>query len=214
MVYHITMIQPPTVPRVIALTGGIGSGKSTVARFLAQSGATVVEADHLAREVVATGTSGLAQIVSHFGVGILAPDGSLDRKKLGEIIFNDHVARKKLEEIVHPLVRSEWLHRLASLKRTGTHSLIVYAVPLLFESGHRYPEIDTIVLVVSPEAERIARIVARDAISIEEAKQRIASQLSDDEKMKRSNVVLHNDCPLNELYERVKALFSQLTRPQ
>lgn len=208
------MIQTPTVPRVIALTGGIGSGKSTVARFLAESGAAIIEADHLARDVVATGTPGLAQIVSHFGIEILASDGSLDRKKLGEIIFNDPVARKKVEEVVHPLVRSEWLNRLASLQRAGSHSLIVYAVPLLFESGQSYPELDAVVLVVSPEAERVARIVARDSTSVEEAKQRIAAQLSDDEKMKRSDVVLHNDCSLNELRERVKGLVSRFTSPQ
>lgn len=205
------MVQIVTSPRVVALTGGIGSGKSTVAHFLAECGAAIVDADHLAREVVAPGAPALAEISSGFGAGILSPNGSLDRKKLGALVFSDEPARKKLEEIVHPRVRSLWLERLAELTRLGSYPVIVYAVPLLFESGQSYPEIEKTVLVVAPEAERITRIVARDKISPEEARQRIAAQLSDEEKLKRSDLVVHNNCNVDELRERVRALFSRLT---
>jgi dephospho-CoA kinase len=208
------MVQSVTSPRVVALTGGIGSGKSTAAHFLAECGATIVDADHLAREVVAPGAPALTEVSSLFGAGILSPDGSLDRKQLGALIFKDENARKKLEEIVHPRVRSLWLERLTELTRASTHPLIVYAVPLLFESGQSYPEIEKTVLIVAPEAERIARIVARDKISPEEAKQRIAAQLSDEEKMKRCDLVLQNDCSVNELRERVRSLFCRLTAQQ
>jgi dephospho-CoA kinase len=177
---------------------------------LAECGAAIVDADQLAREVVAPGTQGLTEITSYFGESILAPDGSLDRKKLGTVVFKDESARKKLEEIVHPRVRSRWLERLTELTRAGSHPLIVYAVPLLFESGQNYPEIEKSVLVVTPETERIKRIVARDAISPEEATHRIAAQLSDEEKLKRCDLVLQNDCTVDKLRERVRALFSQL----
>jgi dephospho-CoA kinase len=205
------MVQTVTSPRVVALTGGIGSGKSTAAHFLAECGAAIVDADHLAREVVASGAPALSEISSLFGADILTPDGSLDRKKLGTLVFKDEESRKKLEEILHPRIRNRWLEQLAELKGAGNHQLIVYAVPLLFESGQSYPEIEKSVLVVAPEAERIARIVARDAISPEEAKQRITAQLSDAEKLKRCDLVIHNDCSVNELRERVRTLYSRLT---
>ncbi len=215
-----TSPPPPTTttsstsnkPHIVALTGGIGSGKSTVAMLLAEAGAAVVEADQLAREVVAPGTVGLQKIAEAFGSSYVSTDGSLDRKNLARLIFSDNTARKTVESILHPLIRTQWLSQLSSLQALGQHELIVYAVPLLFESGQSYPEIDTILLVVSPETERVARIIARDKISLTEAQQRINAQLSDEEKIKRSDLVLVNDCPLPELRSRVQTIVTSLLR--
>ena len=172
-------------------------------------GAAIVDADDLAREVVAPGTTGLAEIVKSFGPEVLRPDGALDRKRLGTIVFSDPLQRRALEAVVHPLVRAAWLARLDALK-TGTASLIVYVVPLLFESKFVFPEIEQIVLVTAPEAARIARITARDSISEDQARARIAAQLPDDEKRRGSHFVIENDGSLEHLEHRAKKVFDAL----
>jgi dephospho-CoA kinase len=197
-------------PLVIALTGGIGSGKSTVAKLYATWGASVVDADDLAREVVYPGSKALADIVDRFGKGVLRDDGTLDRKKLGHIVFSDQRARTDLEQILHPLIRQRWLSLLTSLTQSGHYRVIVYAVPLLFESGSSYPEVEKIVLVTSPEDARIARICKRDQTTEENARARISSQLPDEEKAKRSDFVIRNDGTIDELCARAKEVWDSL----
>ena len=184
---------------VVGLTGSIGSGKSTVANLFKKWGADVVDADQLAREVVAPGSIGLKKLVELFSENILSTDGSLDRKALGRLIFKDPNARKKVEEYLHPLIRERWLSYLATWKNSHTSSIIVYMVPLLFESGIQYNEIDKIVLVSAPREVCIARVTNRDGLSQKEAIDRLDAQLTDDEKSKRSDFIIENPAGLKEL---------------
>ncbi len=199
-------------PNVVALTGGIGSGKSSVARFLEKWGAAVVDADQLARVVVEPGTPGLAALVERFGQGICLDDGQLDREKLGAIIFTDPASRKFVEGLLHPAIRKLWLDKLDILKRNPMLDLVVYVVPLFFESGMKYPEVKKVLLVTAPEEERIRRVTERDGLSPEAARARLKAQLSDDEKKKRSDYVIPNDSTISELEARTRLLFSELAR--
>lgn len=195
---------------IVALTGGIGSGKSQVARLFAEWGAKVVDADDLARAVVAPGSPGLAKTVEAFGAEILKSDGTLDRSKLGVIVFSDAARRKRLEEILHPLIRQLWLSRLKTLQESSTASVIVYTVPLFFESKLEYPEIAYVVHVAAPENLRISRVTARDGCSEESVRARIKAQLSDEEKNSRSDFVIVNDGSVDELRHRSRAVFESL----
>jgi dephospho-CoA kinase len=197
---------------VIALTGGIGSGKSSVARFFEKWGAAVVDADQLARAAVAPGTAGLQALTEKFGQQILEEDGQLDREKLGTIVFTDPASRKFVESVIHPIVRTMWLEKLELLKRNPMLDLIVYVVPLFFESGMKYPEVKKVLLVTSPEEARMQRITERDGLSPEAVRARMRAQLSDDEKKRRSDYVIENDSTFGELEARVRLLFSQLAR--
>jgi dephospho-CoA kinase len=195
---------------VVALTGGIGSGKSQVARLFAEWGAVVVDADDLAREVVAPGSPGLAKTAEAFGAQILKADGSLDRAALGSMVFSDETRRKKLEEILHPLIRRLWLSRLKTLQETSSASLIIYTLPLFFESEAEYPEVQRIVHVAAPEQLRISRVTTRDGSTEENVKARIKAQLPDEEKNSRSDFVIVNDGTYEELRQRARAVFDAL----
>ena len=199
-------------PNVIALTGGIGSGKSSVARFFEKWGAAVVDADQLARAAVAPGTAGLQALTEKFGQQIVEEDGQLDREKLGTIVFTDPASRKFVESVIHPVVRTMWLEKLELLKRNPMLDLIVYVVPLFFESGMKYPEVKKVVLVTSTEAARVQRVTERDGLSPEAVRARIKAQLSDDEKKRRSDYVVENDSTLGDLEARVRLLFSEHAR--
>jgi dephospho-CoA kinase len=199
-----------TLTQVVALTGGIGSGKSAVAALFESWGASVVDADMLARDVVALQSKGLAEVVTLFGPEVLNLDGSLNRKALGAIVFDDSQKRVALEEILHPLIRTEWLNRLSELKRNTPIKIILYVVPLFFESGASYPEIGKVVLVTAPEVLRIKRIMSRDGCSAEEAQSRIRAQLSDDDKIPQSTFVISNDSTEIELAARARAVFDML----
>jgi dephospho-CoA kinase len=199
-------------PKVVAITGGIGSGKSAVAELFGQLGAAIVDADLLAREVVAPGSVGLRDIQAAFPTEQLVQrNGALDRKRLGTLVFSDPAKRKTVETILHPLIRQLWLSRMDQLSRSGA-SVIVYVVPLLFESKTPMPELQTIVLITAPEQLRISRVVARDSLSPEAARQRLASQLSDSEKIPRSNYVIVNDSTLEALREKASAVFAEICR--
>ena len=209
--------KKPSVPlkrsaNVVALTGGIGSGKSFVAKCLEKWGAAVVDADVLARVAVEPGTPGLAALADLFGTEILQENGTLDRERLAAIIFTDRNKRKAVEAVLHPLIRKMWLEKLELLSRNPMLDLIVYVVPLFFESGLKYPEIRKVLLVTAPEELRVSRIVERDEISPEAARARIRAQLPDDEKKKRSDYIIPNEGTLSELEARVRLLFSEIAR--
>lgn len=195
---------------VVALTGGIGSGKSQVGRLFAEWGAAVVDADDLARAVVAPGSPGLAKIVEVFGPEIVNTDGTLDRSKLGAVVFSDSTQRKRLEELLHPLIRQMWLSRLKTLLQTSSARLIVYTLPLFFESKGDYPEIERVVHVTAPEHIRISRVTARDSCTDESVKARVKAQLSDEEKNSRSDFVILNDGTLDQLRHRSRVVFDSL----
>ena len=203
---------PQTHPHlVVGLTGSIGSGKSAVAKMFEEWGATVVDADILAREVVQAGCPAIAEIRKVFGAEAIAPDGSMDRKKVGAVIFSDKGKRKELEKILHPRIREEWLNRLATFLEASERQVIVYVVPLLFESGIDYSEMQKTIVVSAPDDVCLARITARDHITLEEAKKRLSAQMPTSEKEKLADIVIRNDGDLDTLRARAEEVFRSLT---
>jgi len=207
---------------VVALTGGIGTGKSAAAARLAAAGATIIDADILARRVVVPGTPGFRSVVDRYGPAVVSADGTLDRRKLGELILRAETERTWLESVLHPLIRAEFEVDLrAAIERAnstppsspGRH-LIVYVVPLLFESGLPLTDFDYVVVVAIDRATARQRIVARDNISPEEADRRLAAQLPIAEKVRRADIVIENTGTVTDLERAVDEVAGQLrTRP-
>ncbi|NDC36607.1 MAG: dephospho-CoA kinase [Proteobacteria bacterium] len=204
-------MQTPS-PLIIGVTGCIGSGKSAVGALLAQYGATVIDADELAREVVTPGSPGLAEVVAHFGTDILeSSSGKLNRHKLATIVFANPSERKALERMLHPRIRALFAEKLAAAKAAVNPPwLIAYLVPLLFESGYSYDELDLKVVVSATEQVCIERIVRRDTVPPELARKRLAAQLPIKEKEARADFVIHNNGSMAELQGEVKRLFDWL----
>ena len=201
---------------VIGLTGGIGSGKSTVSRMLRDLGATVIDADAIVHELQAKGQPMVAELAVAFGPGILTADGALDRKALGAIVFADEAARLRLNDIVHPPVGAEFGRRLAAALAAKT-PLVVLDIPLLFEgreSGRGSAaarNVETAVVVWVPESVQIDRQIARDACSRAEAKQRVRAQLRLDRKRELADHVIDNSGPLADTERQVRELYELLT---
>jgi dephospho-CoA kinase len=185
---------------LVGLTGGIGSGKSTVARLLALRGAVVIEADALAREVVEPGTPGFEQVAEAFGPDIVTPAGELDRAALGRIVFQDAERRRALEAIVHPEVARRFAEEVERYR--GTDRVVVYAVPLLVERGLA-PAFDVVLAVSASEATRVARVVAERGIDAGEVRARIAAQVGDEERAAVADLVLDNAGSLDDLERAV-----------
>jgi dephospho-CoA kinase len=192
----------------IGLTGGIGSGKSTVSALLAERGAVIVDADVIAREVVEPGTPGLAAVVEAFGQTVLASDGSLDRPALAAIVFADPEARHRLDGIVHPLVRAR-AAELAAAAPAG--AVVVHDVPLLVETGQagRY---DLVLVVVADAETRVARLVRRGLPEVD-ARARIAAQATDEQRRKVADVVLDNGGSPEELAAQVDQFWRERVEP-
>ncbi len=192
----------------IGLTGGIGSGKSTVAGLLAARGALVVDADRLAREVVEPGTDGLAEVVEAFGPGVLTADGALDRPALASIVFSDPEARARLDAIVHPRVRARAAEVVA---QAPPDAVVVQDVPLLVETGQagRYD----LVLVVEADPEtRVARLVGR-GLGEDDARARIAAQATDEQRRAVADVVLDNSGGPEALAAQVERFWAEHVAP-
>jgi dephospho-CoA kinase len=189
----------------VGLTGGIGSGKSEVARRLAEHGAVVVDADVIAREVVAPGTPGLAEVVREFGAGVLAPDGSLDRGRLGSVVFGDADARRRLESIIHPLVRAR---RARVVADAPPGAVVVEDVPLLVETGLQ-GDYDVVIVVDAPDELRLERLAARGT-SRDDAERRIAAQAPRADRLAAADVVIDNGGPLDRLDRQVDGLWAEL----
>ncbi|MDQ6650726.1 MAG: dephospho-CoA kinase [Actinomycetota bacterium] len=191
----------------VGLTGGIGSGKSEVAKRLAALGAVVVDADVIARQVVEPGTPGLAEVVAEFGEGVLRSDGSLDRDALGRIVFADAECRRRLNAIVHPLVGEQTRRAYDAVP---PDSVVVHDVPLLVENGLA-PAYDVVVVVDAPEAVRLERLTHRRGMAESDARQRIASQAGDEERRSVADVVIDNAGSLKDLDPQVARLWQALT---
>lgn len=176
--------------RLVGLTGGIATGKSTFAAALRALGAPVVDADALARQVVAPGAPALAEVARAFGPGVLQADGALDRQALGALVFADPAARRRLEAITHPAIRQAMLAETARLAAAG-HDLAFYDAPLLFEVGLDQAMALVVVVFAPPEAQ-LARLAARDGLSRAQAEARLAAQLPVAEKAARADVVVDN----------------------
>lgn len=190
----------------VGLTGGIGAGKSEVARVFESLGACIVDTDKLAREAVAPGSDGLRQIARVWPD--VVRDDCLDRAALAQIIFSDPGARERLNQIVHPHVRrlAEEYDRYAKPGQP-----IVHVVPLLFETGYD-ERVDATILVVAPEHERIARVVKRDRLTEAEVRSRMASQIDPEEARKNATYCIENDGNLAHLRERVRAVYEEIRR--
>ena len=182
---------------LIGLTGGIASGKSVVARRLAEHGAIVVDADQVAREVVEPGTPALAAIAEHFGAGVILAGGSLDRAALGAIIFSDSSKRAALNAITHPAVWATSRERFAAAAASDPHAVVVYDVPLLAE-GSRVAEFDLVVVVHASVETRMTRLVDLRGMSHDDAARRIGAQASDDDRVAIADVVIDSDVTLEK----------------
>ncbi|MFE1026189.1 dephospho-CoA kinase [Streptomyces sp. NPDC058818] len=192
----------------VGLTGGIGAGKSEVSRLLVEHGAVLIDADRIAREVVAPGTPGLAAVVEAFGEDVLSEDGGLDRPKLGSIVFADPEKLAALNSIVHPLVadRSRALEAAAA-----EDAVVVHDVPLLTENGlaRLY---DLVVVVDADPATQLDRLVRLRGMTEQDARARMAAQATREQRREIADVVIANDVPLDELRRRVAGVWAELTR--
>ncbi|GAB3606430.1 hypothetical protein GCM10027413_18390 [Conyzicola nivalis] len=196
---------------LIGLTGGIASGKSVVAKRLAERGAVVVDADLLAREVVEPGTPGLAAIADRFGPGVISPDGGLDRPALGAIVFSDPEARLALNAITHPAVWRRARELFDEAERHDPDAVVVYDVPLLAEAAADRPITFDLVVVVSASAEtRLKRLVELRGMSEAEARNRIGSQATDAERLAIADVVIDSDGSLVETLAQADALYAKI----
>ena len=192
----------------VGLTGGIGSGKSAVSSRLAAHGAVIIDSDVLAREVVAKGTDGLAEVVAAFGDGVLTADGDLDRPALGKIVFGDEAARRKLEAIIHPRVRA----RAAEIEaQSPPDAIVVHDIPLLVETGQA-GKFDVILVVDVPVDAQLARLVEQRGMAEEEAKQRIASQASREDRLAVADIVVPNSGTLADLDREIEQVWATLVR--
>ena len=190
---------------LIALTGGIGSGKTTVAARWVMLGAQEIDADVLAREVVEPGTEGLAAVVERFGPGVLFEDGSLDRAGLAAVAFASESSRKDLEALLHPRIQ-----QLAAQRVVGLEGIIVYTIPLLAETNSKL-SFDRIVTVSCAESVRMDRLVTLRGLSKEEAMMRISAQASDAERELKADTVIDSNCPMDELLAKADEVFASFS---
>ncbi|HVK30806.1 MAG TPA: dephospho-CoA kinase [Nocardioides sp.] len=190
----------------VGLTGGIASGKSTVSAILRELGAVVIDADQLAREVVAKGTPGLAEVVEAFGPDILTEDGHLDRPKMGSLVFNDEALRRRLEAIVHPRVFELYAALEASAPVGG---IVVHDIPLLVESG-RAEEFDAVVVVDVPDEVQVERMLRDRGMSEEDARARIAAQATREQRRAVATYVIDNTGTREDLRHQVTEVFAEL----
>ncbi|MBU3671705.1 MAG: dephospho-CoA kinase [Sinobacteraceae bacterium] len=188
----------------IGLTGGIASGKSTVERLFAAHGVPIIDSDVIAREVVAPGTPGLAQVRARFGDGVLQEDGSLDRRALRRLVFEDPMARRDLEAILHPLIRSAMAEQSAAAN--GPYQINV--IPLLIEGGRR-AGIDRVLVVDCPEALQIERVMQRDQVTETEARAVLAAQTRRSDRLAAADDVIVNDGDPAALQAQVDALHAK-----
>jgi dephospho-CoA kinase len=190
----------------VGLTGGVASGKSTVSAILDELGAVVIDADRLAREVVAKGTPGLRQVVAAFGPEVLTPDGELDRARVGALVFADEDERRVLEGIVHPLV----FERIVELEQAAPEgALVVHDIPLLAESG-RADTFDAVVVVDAPRELQVERMVRDRGWTVADAEARIAAQATREDRLALATHVIENTGTLEDLRRRVEEVHQQL----
>ena len=190
---------------LIGLTGGIASGKSTVAKLLAAHGAETIDADQVAREVVEVGSTGLSSVVKEFGTGILSDTGELDREKLGAIIFADPNRRLILESILHPLIKTRTTELIAESKK----AVVVYAVPLLVEAKLDYP-FQMVITVEAGIENQVERLVKSRGFKVDQAKERIAAQASRQQREARADFVIDSSGTHDQLAKQVDTLWGQI----
>ena len=194
--------------KIIGLTGGIGSGKSTVSGFLAEMGAIILDADKLGHEALKPGDDIWRQVVTAFGEQITAANGGIDREKLGKIVFGNSEARERLNRIMHPPMYHIAKAQLEEYRQQGT-GVIVLEAPLLIEAGWT-SLVNEVWVTTAPEATVLERLRKRTGLSEQESLARIHSQLPSEERIKHADAVIDTDCSLDELKAKVKKLWSEL----
>jgi dephospho-CoA kinase len=195
--------------KVIGLTGGIGSGKSTVARLLAEQGAVIVDLDRVGHEVLKKGSQAYGQVVGEFGEDILkAPSGEIDRSKLGRIVFNSHEALTRLNRIVHPAIDNIINSEITKYRRQGVKVVVLEAAAML--EADKTAQVDELWVTIAPEATVLRRILERGGLSEQEIRARIKAQLSNEERIRQADVVINTDCTLDELKARVTGEWEEL----
>lgn len=194
---------------LIALTGGIAAGKSTVAARLRELGAHVISADELVRFVQRGGSPTLDEIRERFGLGVIAADGELDRSALGRLVFDDGIARKDLENIVHPAVGAEFQQRIADILADDPNAIVVYDIPLLIETK-RVDEFDAVIVVACDPQIRHDRLVALRGLSSDEAWSRISAQASEDERRGVADWIIDSGRSLDDTLAQTDRVWSEL----
>ena len=190
----------------IGLTGGIGSGKSTVAGLLVALGATLVDADAIARQLTATGGAAVKEIDRQFGAAVIGADGAMDREKMRKLAFNDPAARQRLEAIIHPLVSRETLKQAAQAQQAGSRC-IIFDIPLLVESGRWRQQLDRVLVVDCRESTQVARVVARNGWTPQAVEKIMAGQASRTQRLAVADICVYNDgLPLETLALLVRQL--------
>ena len=194
---------------VAGLTGGIATGKSTVAAIFQQAGARLIDADRIARDAVRRGAPAYAEILAHFGAGILLPGGAIDRKRLAAIIFSNPAQQRLLEGIVHPRVMEETTRQLERIRQEQPGATVILDVPLLFESGMDCG-LEEVIVVYAPEAVQIRRLMARDGLTEAEARARIRAQMPIESKKARATRVIDNSGDLENTRAQTMEVYRQL----
>jgi dephospho-CoA kinase len=196
---------------VLGLTGGIASGKNSVAAKLKELGAEIIDADLICRELVEPEKPAWREIVGSFGKEVLGSDGLINRKKLGKAVFKDSKKRELLNSILHPKVMEEEWRLIAELKKKKSDAIVVVNAALLIESGN-YRDVDKVVVVVTSEKKMVKRLIARDGLTEEEARLRVRAQMPSDEKLKYADYVIDNNGTIDELNDKVIELHGILQR--
>lgn len=198
---------------VAGLTGGIATGKSTVAAVFEEAGARLIDADRIAREVVRKGTSAYRDIVAHFGMDVVCGDGEIDRRRLAAIVFNDPAAQRALEDIVHPQVKREVDRRVGEIRRQAPEAIIILDIPLLFEAGMQ-AGLDAVIVVYAPERLQLERLMARDGLTEPEAVARIRAQMPIESKKALATRVIDNSGSREQTREQTLEVYRQLAAIQ
>ena len=196
---------------IVGLTGGVASGKSVVSRILKEEGAYLIDADQIARELVQPRTSTWEELVKVFGKEILQKNGSIHRKKLAAKVFSDPKQRDLLNRTLHPRIKEEMGRRLKAIGQKDPEAIVVIDAPLLVETGN-HREMDKVIVVISTEAQQIARLREREGMDQEEARRIMASQMATEEKVKVADFVIRNEGSLEETERRAREVFQELKR--
>jgi dephospho-CoA kinase len=195
----------------VGLTGGIATGKSMVVQLLADKGALIIDFDHLTRYVQEPGQPAWKELVSYFGPEIIRDDQTINRRKLGEIVFADAQKLARLNAIVHPLIFREWRYRLSVLREKYGGGIVISDIPLLIETGEQ-KDFDLIVLVYASPEKQLERLRIRNGYTVEEARQRLASQLPIDQKVPYADIVIDNSSSPEKTYPQVDCLWEELIK--
>ena len=196
---------------IVGLTGGVASGKTAVSEVLREEGAYIIDADQIARELVQPHGPAWNELVRTFGKEILQGDGSINRKKLADRVFEDPSQRRHLDQILHPLITEEMDRRTREIGEKNPEAIVVIDAPLLIEVGY-HRRVDKLMVVVSTRTEQIERLKARDGINSEQALRILSSQMPVEEKVKLADFVIRNEGSLEEVREKAKKVFRELRK--